>query len=71
MYLSQTCHPRQSVFDQSRRDVVLNISDLLEDRIDPYQFFEENYISQKRELCSGDSAFSVEKTSVRRYRISR
>jgi len=45
MYLSQTCHPRQSVFDQSRRDVVLNISDLLENRIHPYQFFEENYIT--------------------------
>jgi predicted AAA+ superfamily ATPase len=46
MYLSQACKPRQSVFDRSRRDVVLNISDLLEDRIDEDKarhFFEENY----------------------------
>jgi predicted AAA+ superfamily ATPase len=46
MYLSQACKPRQSVFDRSRRDVVLNISDLLEDRIDEdraIHFFEENY----------------------------
>jgi predicted AAA+ superfamily ATPase len=46
MYLSQACKPRQSVFDRSRRDVVLNISDLLEDRIDEdkaFHFFEENY----------------------------
>ena len=48
MYLSQACKPRQSVFDRSRRDVVLNISDLLEDRIDAEKavhFFEENYIT--------------------------
>ncbi|NJR45855.1 MAG: ATP-binding protein [Hyellaceae cyanobacterium CSU_1_1] len=45
MYLSQACKPRQSVFDRSRRDVVLNISDLLEDRIDSDRFFEENYIT--------------------------
>jgi Protein of unknown function (DUF499)/Fn3 associated len=48
MYLSQACKPRPSVFDRSRRDVVLNISDLLEDRIDlekADRFFEENYIT--------------------------
>jgi predicted AAA+ superfamily ATPase len=45
MYLKQACKPRQSVFDRSRRDVVLNISDLLEDRIDADRFFEENYIT--------------------------
>ena len=45
MYLSQACQPRQSVFDRSRTDVVLNISDLLEDRIPCDRFFEENYIT--------------------------
>lgn len=45
MYLSQACKPRQSVFDRSRRDVVLNISDLLEDRIERDRFFKENYIT--------------------------
>ena len=45
MNLSEACKPRQSVFDGSRRDVVLNIDDLLKDRIDPALFFEENFIT--------------------------
>lgn len=45
MNLSTTCKPRQSVFDRSRRDVVLNIDDLLKDRISPDQFFDENFIT--------------------------
>lgn len=39
MFLSQACKPRKSVFDRNRRDVVLNISDLLQDRIDSEKFF--------------------------------
>ena len=45
MNLSTACKPRQSVFDRSRRDVVLNIDDLLKDRISPDQFFDENFIT--------------------------
>jgi len=45
MNLSTSCKPRQSVFDRSRRDVVLNIDDLLKDRISPDQFFDENFIT--------------------------
>jgi hypothetical protein len=45
MNLSQSCKPRQSVFDRSRRDVVLNIDDLLRDRINGDQFFDENFIT--------------------------
>lgn len=45
MNLSKACKPRQSVFDRSRRDVVLNIDDLLKDRISPDQFFDENFIT--------------------------
>jgi len=45
MNLSTACNPRQSVFDRSRRDVVLNIDDLLKDRISPDQFFDENFIT--------------------------
>ncbi|MBX2928866.1 MAG: ATP-binding protein [Saprospiraceae bacterium] len=44
--LKQLCHPRQSVFDKSRRDVVLDITDLTEGKIDPTAFFAENYITQ-------------------------
>ena len=49
MFLSQACKPRQSVFDRNRRDVVLNISDLLQDRIDGDKFFDENFITNGME----------------------
>ena len=41
--LLQLCTPRQSVFDRNRRDDVLDLTDLLEDRINPEEFFAENY----------------------------
>jgi hypothetical protein len=41
--LNQLCTPRQSVFDRNRRDDVLDLTDLLEDRINPDAFFTENY----------------------------
>jgi hypothetical protein len=44
--LSDLCIPRKSVFDKSRRDTVLDISDLVEDKIDPKLFFEESYLTQ-------------------------
>jgi hypothetical protein len=43
--LEQLCKPRQSVFDRNRRDVVLDLTDLLEDRLHPGEFFEENYFT--------------------------
>lgn len=42
--LKDLCVPRKSVFDKSRRDVVLDITDL--DQINPSDFFDENYITQ-------------------------
>jgi Protein of unknown function (DUF499)/Fn3 associated len=43
MFLKQACKPRQSVFNKNRRDVVLDLSDLLEDKIDAASFFAENF----------------------------
>jgi predicted AAA+ superfamily ATPase len=43
--LNQLCTPRQSVFDTQRRDTVLDLTDLVNDTIDPSQFFTENYIT--------------------------
>lgn len=45
--LKQLCVPRASVFDKSRRDVVLDIlfTDLAENKIDPDDFFAENYLT--------------------------
>jgi hypothetical protein len=43
MFLKQACAPRQSVFNKDRRDVVLDLSDLLEGKIDGKDFFDENF----------------------------
>ncbi len=51
--LFETCTPRQSVFDRQRRDTVLNLSDLLENRLDEStaaQFFAENYVTEGMKL---------------------
>ena len=45
MTLKTHCTPRRSVFDRNRRDIVLDLSDFLEDKIDGDQFFEENFIT--------------------------
>ena len=41
--LAQLCIPRESVYNKSRRDVVLDLTDLIEDKINPGEFFNENY----------------------------
>jgi hypothetical protein len=43
--LKQSCTPRPSVFDASKRDIVLDVSDLIQDRIKAHEFFEENYLT--------------------------
>ncbi len=43
--LSQLCVPRPSVFDPTKRDTVLDLTDLIQDRIDAAAFFEENYLT--------------------------
>jgi hypothetical protein len=44
--LQQLCIPRSSVFDAQRRDTVLDLTDLVNDRIDPNAFFAENFITE-------------------------
>lgn len=41
--LRDACTPRPSVFDRDRRDTTLDLTDLVDDRIQPDLFFEENY----------------------------
>lgn len=43
--LKQAVRLRQSVFDSDRRDTVLDLTDLLQGRIDPAGFFKENFIT--------------------------
>ncbi|WP_018086521.1 DUF499 domain-containing protein [Desulfurispora thermophila] len=44
--LYELCQPRESVFDETLRDDVLDLTDLVENRIDPYRFFEETFLTQ-------------------------
>ncbi len=44
--LRQLCEPRPTVFDPQKRDTVLDLTDLVEETIDPNEFFEENYITE-------------------------
>lgn len=53
MNLSTHCKPRQSVFDRSRRDIVLNLGDLLDGKLDAAsgeRFFDENYVTAGMKL---------------------
>ena len=43
--LKELCKPRDSVFDRARRDTVLDLTDLMENRIKAKEFFEENYLT--------------------------
>lgn len=47
--LQQSLTPRPSVFDKKRRDVVLDLTDLADKKIDPTSFFSENYITKGME----------------------
>ena len=44
--LADLTTPRASVFDTQRRDTVLDLVDLNENRIDPHEFFQENYVTE-------------------------
>jgi len=48
--LYEVCKPRRSVFDETKREDVLNLSDLIEGKIDPESFFEENYLTSGMEI---------------------
>ena len=43
--LFELCQPRDSVFDETIRDDVLNLSNLIEGNINPEVFFAENYLT--------------------------
>ena len=44
--IKQGCIPRTSIFDPSRRDTVLDLTDLVDGRVDPEEFFAENHITE-------------------------
>ena len=50
------CKPRDSVFSDTTRDDVLNLADLIERKIDPSRFFDENFKTKGMEILF-DTAF--------------
>lgn len=48
--LSQACTLRDSVFDASRRDTVLNLLHLVEGKVKPADFFEESHVTEGMEV---------------------
>lgn len=54
--LFELCRPRDSVFDEGKRDDVLDLTDLAENRIIPAEFFEENFVTEGMKLLI-DTAF--------------
>jgi predicted AAA+ superfamily ATPase len=49
-FVSALCTPRESVFSDTTRDDVLNLSDLIEGKIDVAKFFNENFKTQGMEI---------------------
>jgi predicted AAA+ superfamily ATPase len=43
--LKKLCQPRKSVFERVRRDEVLDLTNLIDDKIKPREFFDENYLT--------------------------
>ena len=54
--ISALCKPRESVFSDTARDDVLNLSDLIEGKIDPSKFFDENFKTRGMDILF-DTAF--------------
>jgi predicted AAA+ superfamily ATPase len=44
--LAANCQPRASAFDKARRDTVLDLTDLIQNRVDPEAFFRENHLTE-------------------------
>jgi len=43
--LKQNCRPRKTALEKKRQDIVLELTDLIKDKISPEQFFSENYVT--------------------------
>ena len=54
--LFELCIPRESVFDETKREDVLDLTDLIQNKISPEEFFEETYITNGMKILF-DTAF--------------
>ncbi len=44
--LNQICIPRKNVFEPTRRDEVLDLTNLIENNLNAHEFFDENYLTE-------------------------
>ncbi|MBT2667307.1 DUF499 domain-containing protein [Bacillus sp. ISL-4] len=54
--LFELCKPRESVFDESKRDDTLDLANLIDDTVDAESFFKETYVTEGMQLLF-DTAF--------------
>ncbi|MFZ3591516.1 DUF499 domain-containing protein [Bacillus sp. DJP31] len=54
--LFESCKPRESVFDESKRDDTLDLANLIDQSVDAEEFFKETYITEGMSLVF-DTAF--------------
>jgi predicted AAA+ superfamily ATPase len=47
--LFELCEPLDSLFDENKKDDVLDLNNFLEGKIDPKEFFQENFITSGME----------------------
>jgi hypothetical protein len=55
--LFELCRPRDSVFDKNRKDDVVDLTNFIENKINPEEFFEENYLTEGMKILF-DTAFN-------------
>lgn len=55
--ISEMLKPRENVFSDTTREDVLNLTDFIENKIDAYKFFEENFQTQGMTVLF-DTAFA-------------
>ena len=61
--VKEACTPRPNTFDPPLRDTVLDLTDLIDDRVDPAQYIAENYITEGRKTLFTEGFRRLEGTS--------
>ncbi|MGA8164323.1 MAG: DUF499 domain-containing protein, partial [Waddliaceae bacterium] len=62
--LKETCKPRLTAPEKKRSDIVLELSDLIKDKISPEQFFSENYVTSGMNLLIEKAFATFSSTSA-------
>ena len=61
--VQELCTPRKSIFDQGNREDTLNLSELIQQKINPLHFFEENFLTNGMKILLNTAFERFEKKS--------